>query len=247
MIPLLLAGAGAAVLILPQVSPPRSFWAPVMSGAIAGALAGMILAIPAVTVAAAVAGAALPVSRRRAERRRLEQRTAEAWGDAVAVIRSGVRAGSPIPEAVAQAVDRVPAVLRPRFADVRAALAVGEPLRRALEPLAADDGGRGLVQVLALADDLGAADTGEVLGAYADFLAAAVAQRREIAARHSWNASAARVALAAPWLTVVALGVQPSVRESYASGAGTVLLLVVAVTTAMAYAIMLAIARGALR
>lgn len=242
----LLALAGGAVLLAPvRVFSLRRLVAAAAGGAVAGVSAAVAVGIPAVTMLAALAGAVLPEARRRAGRRRSEHECREAWADAVVAVRSGVRAGWPVAEAVTRAADRVPPVLRPRFAAVRSQLAVGEPFRRAVAPLAQDEDGRRFAAVLTLADELGASDTGQVLDAFSEFLGAEVAQRREVAARHSWNVSAARVALAAPWLTVLALGLQPSVRETYASPGGTVLLCVVAVVTVLAYSIMMAVARRA--
>ena len=244
----LLAIAGGTLLVAPvRITSPRRIMSTAAAGAAAAVPAAVVVGIPVVTVLAALGGAALPGVRRRAARRRAEQACREAWADAVIVVRSGVRAGWPVAESVARAVERVPPVLRPRFTAVRAGLAVGESFRHAVAPLACDEDGRRFAAVLTLAEELGASDTGQVLDAYAEFLGAEVAQRREVAARHSWNVSAARVALAAPWLTVLALGLQLSVRESYASPAGTVLLSVVAVVTVIAYSIMMAVARAAER
>ena len=245
---LLLALAGGVVLVAPvRAVPPRRLAAAAAGGVAAAVPAAVLVGIPAVTLLAALAGAVLPESRRRAGHRRTEQACREAWADAVVVVRSGVRAGWPVAESVARAADRVPSVLQARFAAVRAGLAVGEPFRRAASALAQDQDGRRFAAALVLADELGASDTGQILDAYSEFLGAEVAQRREIAARHSWNVSAARVALAAPWLTVLALGLQPSVREAYASAAGTVLLCVVGAVTAVAYSVMMAVARAAER
>ena len=92
-------------------------------------------------------------------------------------------------------------------------------------------------------DDLGSGDTGRILESLGTFLRADVAQQREIAARHSWNVAAARMAVVAPWVTVAALSAQPSGRAAYSSTGGTLLLAAVAVVTAVAYAAMSRLAR----
>lgn len=226
--------------------PWRSLGTGLVAAVIAAAAVLLVTGVPAAAVAAGATGLVAPWLRARHRRTQAADQAIEAWPEAIDVLRAAVRAGSPLPEAVAGCVDRVPDVLTPRFAAARAKLAVGEPFAKAVQALsdAPDPVAIRVCSVLELAHELGSGDTGRLLESLATFLRADVAQRREIAARHSWNVSAARVAVVAPWLTVAALSAQPAGRAAYASAGGTVLLLVVAAVTAAAYAVMSRVGRS---
>lgn len=241
MIAVVLAVAGGAVLLGRWPRPAVQRWAAAAGcAAVGGLLAAGVVGVPVVTVLAVLAAGAVPRMRRRSRGKRRRREAREAWPDAVQAVRAGVRAGAPVPQAVADA--RVPDPLVPRFREVRGALAAGRAFSAATAALRSDPVGERVAAVLVLADDLGAADTGEVLDAFGRFLRAEIAQDRDIAARHSWNVTAARVAVAAPWLTVAALSLQPGVRADYAEPAGAVLLAAVGAATAVAYLAMLRIA-----
>lgn len=237
---------GGLILVVPPGAMRPAAVKPAILGAAAGAVAALsaqhVFGIVAVTAVAAVAGGCAPGLWRKRRARLDRHREREAWPDAIDTVRAGVRAGAPLPEAVIEAAVRVPESLRPRFAAAAARLAVGEAFGAAIrrldpgpdrDPVAAR-----VVAVLTLADDVGSADTGQVLDSLVGFIRSDLAQQRDIAARHSWNVAAARLAVVAPWLTVAALSLQPSGRAAYATTGGTVLLLVVAAASALAYAVM---------
>lgn len=236
----------AAALVLPRPQPAR-LWAGTRTaalsgtGAVAAALvANTIVGVPAVVAVSAVSAAAAPalVVRHRRNAARAEQRAA--WPDAIEVIRAGIRSGATLVEAVADAADRGPAVLRGRFRRFQRSMVAGAPFPMAIGMVRApgDDVADRVAAVLVLAHEVGSCDVGRVLAEMSDFIRAELAQQREIEARRSWNVAAARMAVAAPWVTVTVLSIQPSGRAAYSSPTGSALLAAVAVATALAYWLM---------
>jgi len=241
---LLLSAAGC--LAVPRPEPAR-LWAGArifglaVSGALGAALiVDSVVGVPAVVAVGALTAAAAPwlLVRHRRQVATAEQRAA--WPDAIEVIRAGVRSGATLVEAVADGAERGPDVLRSRFRRFRHSMVAGAPFQRAIGMLRrpGDDVSDRVAAVLVLAHEVGSCDVGRVLGETADFLRADLAQQREIDARRSWNVAAARMAVAAPWVTVAVLSIQPSGRAAYSSATGTVLLAVVAAATSVAYWLM---------
>lgn len=206
----------------------------------AGAVTWLIFGIPAIAGVAALSGVAGPALARRRVARLAAQRRATVWPDAIDMIRAVLGAGATLPEAIADSADRAPQELAVQFRAAAGRLRMGDPFAKAVRHLdrGQDPVARRVIPVLVLADEIGSSDTGRVLESLSAFVRADLAQQREVAARHSWNVSAARVAVLAPWLTVAALSVQPSARTAYSSSVGTALLAVVAVVTVVAYAVM---------
>ncbi len=234
---LLLAAVGALVAWAPAQL-VRAIAIAAGSGMVGAVVSSVLVGIPAVTAVAAAAAAATPTVVLRGRSQRQAEARRASWPDAIDVVRAGVRAGAPLGQSVADAAQRVPDPLAPAFGRGAADLAMGRPTRVAVTALAVDPVGRRVSAVLQVADEVGSSDVGVVLDTLSSFLRADTAQRREVAARHSWNVAAARLAVCAPWLTVAALAVQPDGRAAYSTVTGTVLLSAVAVITAAAYWIM---------
>ncbi len=244
----LLIGASLVLALPPTglVVPWRSLAVATAAAAVGALAAGVLVGTPVVIALAAIAAAVTPTVHRRGRRERNRARVRSQWPDAIDTVRSGVRSGATLADAVAGAAPRVPSELAPRFQQVAAQLSVGVGFGKAVSALAvADDPvGDRVTAFLTLSDEIGSADTGRVLKALTDFLRADIAQQRDVAARHSWNVAAARIAVAAPWLTVAALSMQPGARAAYASAGGSVLLAAVAAITATAYAAMNRVGRA---
>lgn len=242
-----LAVAGLVIVWAPR---PRLPWRDIAASAAAAGVAGtvvqMVVGVPMVAVLGAAAAAAAPtVSIRRSDRqRRLRRR--EAWPDAIDGIRAEIRSGATVPEALSRLADTAPEVLADRFVAAGARLSVGTPFPTAVAALQrpGDPIGDRVAAILRIAHEIGSADTGRVLATLSAFVRADVAQEREIAARHSWNLSAARIAVVAPWVTVAALSLQPSARAAYLDAAGTAVLTVVAAASALAYFAMSRLSRS---
>ena len=209
----------------------------------------LVLAISGVAVVgllAAIVAGYLPVAilRRRARTRSAALRSA--WPDAVDMLGSAVRAGMSLPEAVIDMGGRGPEALRPAFtafaADYRAsgsfALAL-EGLKDSLRDPVADR----VIVSLGIAREVGGSDLGRVLATLSDFLRQDARARGEIEARQSWTVNASRVAVAAPWITLLLLCTRPETVAAYSTATGAAILIGSAVLSVVAYRVMTAIGK----
>lgn len=225
-------------------------------GALAGAcaacglLTGLLVLVVsasttlAVVFAALVAPAPIVVLRRRARQRQDALRAV--WPDVVDDLASSVRAGLALPEALAAVGARVPPDLAAAFAqfdvDYRASGRFGESLD-ALKHRLSDPVADRIVEALRVAREVGGSDLGVLLRSLSTFLREDARTRGELEARQSWTVNGARVAAAAPWLTLLMLSTRPEAVRAYDTRGGVVVLLVGAVVTFVAYRAMLRVGR----
>lgn len=215
-------------------------------GLVSALVALVITAVPIIALIAGVALGYAPilVLRRRATRRSRTLRSS--WPDAVDTLGSAVKAGMSLPEAVADLAVRGPLALRPAFeaftADYRAtgsfSVAVnslGDQLR---DPVADR-----VIASLRIAREVGGADLGRVLATLSAFLRADARTRGEIEARQSWTVNAARVAVAAPWVTLLLLCTRPEAVAAYSTSTGALVIAGSAILSAVAYRVMISIGR----
>jgi len=228
----------------------------VSSGAfLAGSAAAAMVATLTVAAATGVAMAALLagvvggcvpllVVRRRARANRESVRAC--WPEAVDALVSGVRAGLSLPEALGSLATVGPGPLRPVFSvaalEYRATGSFDEALD-ALQARAADPVADRVVVALRLAREFGGSQVGEVLRTLATMVREDARVRGEIRGRQSWTISAARMAVAAPWLTLLLLCTRPEAVAAFTSSAGAFVLAIAAILTVMAYAVMLRVGR----
>jgi len=209
----------------------------------------VVLVITAVPIVALLAGVALGyapilVLRRRATRRSRALRSS--WPDAVDTLGSAVKAGMSLPEAVADLSLRGPLALRPAFTafttEYRAtgsfSLALTTLSDRMRDPVADR-----VIASLRIAREVGGADLGRVLATLSAFLRADARTRGEIEARQSWTVNAARVAVAAPWVTLLLLCTRPEAVAAYSTSTGAVVIAGSAVLSVVAYRVMISIGR----
>lgn len=217
---------------------------PVVAGAcvIVGMVVGLIVlaitSLPIVGVLAAVAGAWLPIGviRKRARGRR--RALMQAWPDAVDTLVSAVRAGMSLPEAVADLGVRGPEVLRPAFEEFGTEYRATGSFGRALEGLhsrLADPVADRVIVSLRIARDVGGTDLARVLTTLSDFLRDDARSRGEIEARQGWTVNAARIAVAAPWITLGLLCTRVDAVAAYSTPTGAVVIVVCAVLSVLAY------------
>ena len=228
----------------------------VAPGRLLGASAGLgavtflvVAGVSKVAVIAAVFGAfaaSAPFAVVRSRRRRRAVELREVWPEAVDNLASAIRAGLSLPEAVSQLGTRGPEALRPAFerfaADHRATGRFGECLDR-LKASLADPVGDRVVESLRMAREVGGSDLGRLLRTLSAFLREDARTRAELETRQGWTVSAARLALAAPWLLLLLLSTRPGAVEAYASGTGALVLLGGGAVSFAAYRVMLRIAR----
>lgn len=198
------------------------------------------------TIAACFAlfGAALPwlLLSWQAGRRRTALR--ELWPDAVDHVRSAIRAGLTLPEALIQLGESGPEGLREPFRefarDYRAGARFSDALDR-LQTRMSDPVADRLMVSLRLTREVGGADIGMLLQTLSEFLRQDARIRAELEARQSWTVNAARLAVCAPWIVLLLLGSQPMAVQAYQSPLGGAVLLIGLVVSVVCYRAMLRI------
>ena len=96
---------------------------------------------------------------------------------------------------------------------------------------------------LLIAHEVGGTELGLLLRTAAEVLRADQAMRGEIRARQSWTVNGARLAVGAPWVTVLLLSTRTDALEAYQSAGGVRLLIVCAAVSFIAYSVMVRIGR----
>lgn len=179
-------------------------------------------------------------------RRRRRADLRELWPEVVDNLTSGVRAGLSLPEALSAIGSRGPEQLREPFrafgTDYRATGAFNDSLDR-LKAALADPVGDRVCESLRVAREVGGTDLGRLLSTLSAFLREDARARSELLARQSWSVSAARMAVAAPWLVLVLLSTQRETLAAYDTAAGTLILVVGAGLSVAAYRLMIRIGR----
>lgn len=178
-------------------------------------------------------------------RRRARRRTAvfrEVWPDVVDHLRSAIRAGMGLPEALMQLQYRGPEPLRPAFARFAADYRASGQLHGSLTMLKqrlADPVADNIVEALRVTREVGGTDLGRLLGTLSEFLRENERTRSELVARQSWTVNAARLSVAAPWLILALMATQPAAVQAYNTAVGAVVLLGGLAVSVVAYQLML--------
>lgn len=218
----------------------------VACGLVAGLLTLVVSAVPVVAAISAAFAANVPVIllRRRA---RVRSRVVQAaWPEAVDCLVSAIRAGLSLPEALAELARVGPQPLREPFAQFAVDYRASASFAAALDRLQADLADPVADRVLAsmrIAREVGGSDLNVVLRTLSSLLREDARTRGEIEGRQSWTVSAARLAVAAPWITLVLLCTRPEAIHAYRSATGAVVLLAAAVVSFAAYRVMMRIGR----
>ena len=189
-------------------------------------------------------GAGVPFLLVRWQARRRRAALTELWPDVVDHLRSAVRAGLSLPEALAQLGENGPEELRRDFqqfaSDYRAGgqfdVALGRLKARLADPVADR-----LVEALRMTREVGGSDLGRLLGTLGEFLRDNARTRSELLARQSWTVNAARLAVAAPWVVLMLLATRPEAVAAYNTAAGAVVLLTGMAVSIFCYRLMLRI------
>ncbi|RKR20319.1 type II secretion system F family protein [Arthrobacter oryzae] len=178
---------------------------------------------------------------------RARKRTAvlrQLWPDVVDHLRSAIRAGLSLPEALIQLGEKGPEELRHVFVDFGSDYRSGgqfDPSLTRLKERLADPVADRIVEALRLTREVGGSDLGRLLGTLAEFLRESARTRSELEARQSWTVNAARLAVAAPWIVLVLLASRPEAVIAYNTTAGAAVLLGGLAVSLASYAMMLRI------
>jgi len=218
----------------------------IIAGLVAFLIALAITSVPAVAFVGGVLIGLLPIgvlSRRAARRVRAVR---ACWPDAVDTLASAVKAGMSLPEAVAELATRGPEPLRPAFSrftrEYRACGSFDVALA-ALQEQVRDAVADRVIAALRVAREVGGTDLGKVLTTLSDFLRQDARTRGEIEARQSWTVNAARVAVAAPWITLLLLSTRPEAAAAYSTATGALIIVGSALLSLVAYRVMIAMGR----
>jgi tight adherence protein B len=218
----------------------------VVIGVAAAALVLAVTGLAAVATLALVIGVLAPwtVAGWRARARQGAARGL--WPEVVDHLVASIRAGMPLPDALASLADRGPGPLRPgfrRFEERWRRTGTVGPALDDLKQHFADPTADRLIEVLRMAREVGGTELPGVLRDLAVHLRQDLALRAEVEARQSWVTNAGKLGLAAPWIVLGLLCTRPEAARAYGTPQGTVLLLAAAVVTFVAYRVMLAIGR----
>lgn len=166
----------------------------------------------------------------------------EQWPEVVDHLRSAIRAGLSLPEALSQLASLGPQILRPLFRDFALDYRATANFSVALDQLGerlADPVADKILTTLRITREVGGTDLGHTLATLSAFLRDDVRTRGELAARQSWIVSAARLAVAAPWILLLILGTQPAAKDAYMTPGGVLVLAIGIGISVVCYRIML--------
>lgn len=187
-----------------------------------------------------------PITIVRTLHRRRRRELREVWPEVVDNLASAVRAGLSLPEAVAGLAVRGPEPLRAafnRFAiDYRVTGKFSDCLSRLKDELADPVADR-ICESLRLAREVGGSELGRMMRTLSAFLREEGRTRAELETRQGWTVSAARLAVAAPWIVLLLLATQATTLAAYDSLSGRLLLAGGGAVSVVAYRIMLRIGR----
>lgn len=225
---------------------PRLVAVSALAAVVAGLLAVAVTGVAVVGVPAATVGGIAPVALLRHRVRRRQRARRACWPEAVDAMAAGVRAGLALPDAAASLSTRGPELLRADFTAFAVEYRATGSLSQALDVLQqrlSDPVGDRVVAALRMARQSGGTDLGSVLRSLSTMLREDARIRAEIEARQSWTVAAARMAVAAPWLTLALLCTRPEVARAYATPVGALVIGASAALCAVAYRVMMRIGR----
>ena len=230
----------------PSVSPGALAVSCVVLGLLVATTVTAVSGAAAIGIAFGVIAGAAPVAivASRARRRRAKLR--ELWPEVVDHRGWAIRAGLALPEALAQLGERGPVALRAEFRefgeDYRATGQFAHSLDRLKDRLADPVADR-IIEALRITREVGGSDLGKLLRTLSGFLREEARTRGELEARQSWTVSAARLAVAAPWLVLGMLATRPEAAAAYDSPGGILVLTAGGAASVFAYQSMIRIGR----
>lgn len=227
---------------LPNVAPATLVAVSVAVAVVTGLAVTALTSAPAFGLCAMLVAGYIPFwfIKRRGDRRSAVLR--EVWPDVVDHLRSAIRAGMGLPEALMQLQYRGPEVLRPAFGQFAADYRASGQLHGSLTLLKnrlADPVADNIVEALRVTREVGGTDLGKLLGTLSSFLRENERTRSELEARQSWTVNAARLSVAAPWLVLALMSTQPAAIEAYNTPTGALVMLGGLAISVAAYRLML--------
>jgi tight adherence protein B len=211
---------------------------------IAGALATMIIPLPSIAPLGFVVGCGVPIIALASARDRRRQRARALWPDVIDSIRVALRSGSTLTDAVTAAATIVPREWRTAWTELESNLRRGSDVDSAMRRLQrelADPIADRVVESIVVAREYGGTALPVVLAELGRSVRRESAMRHEAQSRQSWVRHAATLGVVSPWIVLALLASRPENRETYSTVAGTLLIVVSAGVTAVAYFVMRAL------
>jgi len=206
-----------------------------------GAMVVSLVPIPVLSVlssaAMVLAGFAYIRQQREARFHRLQQ----AWPGVIDHLRAGIRSGSDVTTALMALPDTLPSEITRPVAEFRANIRRGYDTDTALGELAtvlANPVGDRVCEVLRMAHEVGGTDLPTVLLQLQQSVRSDIAVREDARAAQSWIRSAALLALCAPWIVLLVIGTREQTLTAYQSLEGTLILVLGAIVSVVAYRMM---------
>lgn len=162
----------------------------------------------------------------------------EIWPDVVDDLASAIRAGLSLPQAMLLLSESGPEQVRPALTEAMKRYQVAGDFSGALNLLSEivqDPIADKFVSALQIAYEVGGTDLGNLLRTLSEIIREENKLRGEIDARQSWTVNGARLAIAAPWFTVLILSSRQSASSVYLSPQGLRLLIFCALISIVAY------------
>ena len=217
-----------------------------LAGVSAGICLTLVTGLVMVGWLAGLLAAYLPFLGLQSKLHSVQGQRGKAWPNLVDNLVPGVRAGLSLGETLLEVAARAPKSLRVPFAHFAADYRAGGNLDASLKILKhelADPVGDRIVEALRLAAQVGGNDLVVLLEDLGAMLRAEERTRGEVLARQSWTVTGARLAAASPWIILALLLSRPGTLEVYSTSVGSMILLVGALVSALAYILMLRLGR----
>lgn len=211
---------------------------------IASALAAMMIPLPSIVPLGFVVGCGVPIVALASARNRRRQRARALWPDVIDSIRVALRSGSTLADAVTAAATIVPKEWRTAWTELESNLRRGSDVdsaMRRLQRALADPIADRVVESIVVAREYGGSALPAVLAELGRSVRRESAMRHEVQSRQSWVRHAATLGVVSPWIVLALLSSKPENREAYSTIAGTLLIVVSAGVSAVAYFVMRAL------
>ena len=213
----------------------------VAGATLVGAVVVAIIPIPALGLITGVAGVLAAYGSVVGTRSQRYHRLRHAWPGVIDHIRAGIRSGSDVVGSLMALPDTVPPDIQKAVQVFRDDIQVGLSADSALSELGqrlADPVGDRIIEVLRMAHEVGGTDLPEVLSSLQRSVREDIAVREDAHAKQSWIRSAAVLAVSAPWVVLVVISSRGETLQSYQSLEGTIILVVGAVVSLVAFVMM---------
>ena len=206
-----------------------------------GSLVVLIVPIPALAIVVVGATAVLVRGYLARQREKRQQILRKAWPGVIDHLRAAIRSGSDVTMALCALPDSLPRDIVVPLERFRADIERGLPTDTALERLGnilADPVGDRIIEVLRMAHEVGGWNLPSVLLDLQRSVRTDIAVREDASAQQSWIRSAANLAVAAPWVVLLVIGTRDQTITAYQGAQGSVVLLVGALVSVIAYSLM---------